>query len=226
MRPSNKSRSRNKPGNNGNTLHNPNNPNNQGNQRRSLGNIINRVFESAGPEGKVRGTPQQIIDKYQGLARDAQLAGDRVAGENFLQHAEHYSRLLGEAQREQDDQRSRMEREDRPRGEDIPERQHMQPTPQPMASGLTTIEPEDSEDLRGPIETPEGSLDHVPIQTVHGPQPLPLRVPVMNGEMHIAPSDAPVDPPVAAGGDLVPAKRGRPRRKPGDEPPHVVVQAD
>lgn len=67
---------------------------------RPMGNIINRVFESSGPDGKVRGTPQQIIEKYLVLARDAQLSNDRVAAENFLQHAEHYTRMLGEAQRE------------------------------------------------------------------------------------------------------------------------------
>lgn len=70
------------------------------NRQRSVGNIINRVFDSSGPEGKVRGTPQQIIDKYLMLARDAQLSNDRVAEQNFLQHAEHYTRMLGEAQRE------------------------------------------------------------------------------------------------------------------------------
>ena len=70
------------------------------NRPRTLGNIINRVFDSSGPEGKVRGTPQQIIEKYQLLSRDAQLSNDRVAAENFLQHAEHYTRLLGEALRE------------------------------------------------------------------------------------------------------------------------------
>ena len=70
------------------------------NRPRTLGNIINRVFDSSGPEGKVRGTPQQIIEKYQLLARDAQLSNDRVAAENFLQHAEHYTRMLGEAMRE------------------------------------------------------------------------------------------------------------------------------
>lgn len=70
------------------------------NRPRSIGNIVNRVFDSSGPEGKVRGTPQQIIDKYLILARDAQLSNDRVAMENFLQHAEHYTRMLGEAQRE------------------------------------------------------------------------------------------------------------------------------
>ena len=65
-----------------------------------MGNIVNRVFDSSGPDGKVRGTPQQIIEKYQLLARDAQLSNDRVAAENFMQHAEHYTRMLGEAQRE------------------------------------------------------------------------------------------------------------------------------
>jgi hypothetical protein len=70
------------------------------NRQRSLGNVVNRVFDSSGPEGKVRGTPQQIIDKYLMLARDAQLSNDRVAEQNFLQHAEHYTRMLGEAQRE------------------------------------------------------------------------------------------------------------------------------
>lgn len=49
----------------------------------------------------MRGTPQQIIEKYLTLARDAQLSNDRVAEQSFLQHAEHYTRMLGEAQREQ-----------------------------------------------------------------------------------------------------------------------------
>ncbi|WP_244314577.1 DUF4167 domain-containing protein [Paracoccus pantotrophus] len=74
---------------------------NKSNRQRSLGNIVNRVFDSSGPEGKVRGTPQQIIEKYLTLARDAQLSNDRVAEQSFLQHAEHYTRMLGEAQREQ-----------------------------------------------------------------------------------------------------------------------------
>lgn len=73
---------------------------NKSNRQRTLGNVVNRVFDSSGPEGKVRGTPQQIIDKYLTLARDAQLSNDRVAEQSFLQHAEHYTRMLGEAQRE------------------------------------------------------------------------------------------------------------------------------
>jgi len=73
--------------------------------RKPNGNNINRVYESAGPEGKVRGTPQQIIDKYLGLARDAQTSGDRVISENFLQHAEHYQRILIESMGARQDRR-------------------------------------------------------------------------------------------------------------------------
>ncbi|WGW02486.1 DUF4167 domain-containing protein [Tropicibacter oceani] len=98
---SSKSRSRNKSNRNRNTG--------------SLGNVVNRVFDSNGPEGKVRGTPQQIIDKYNQLARDSALGNDRVATENFQQHAEHYMRMLSEAQKEQDAKREAQERENRER---------------------------------------------------------------------------------------------------------------
>ncbi|MBS0361849.1 MAG: DUF4167 domain-containing protein, partial [Proteobacteria bacterium] len=55
----------------------------------------NRAFDSNGPEGtKVRGNAQHVFEKYQQLARDASSSGDRVLAENYLQHAEHYFRLL------------------------------------------------------------------------------------------------------------------------------------
>ncbi|MCO4841388.1 MAG: DUF4167 domain-containing protein [Yoonia sp.] len=85
------------------------------NNRPSGGNIINRVFDSSGPDGKVRGTPQQIIEKYNQLHRDAVLSGDRVDAENFAQHAEHYTRLQAEAQREVDAKREEQEEQNRQR---------------------------------------------------------------------------------------------------------------
>ena len=51
-------------------------------------------FESNGPEVKVRGTAQQVLDKYLTLARDAASAGDRILSEGYFQFAEHYYRLL------------------------------------------------------------------------------------------------------------------------------------
>jgi hypothetical protein len=57
-------------------------------------NSRNRNFESGGSESKVRGTAQQVLDKYLALARDASAAGDRIAAEGYFQHAEHYHRIL------------------------------------------------------------------------------------------------------------------------------------
>lgn len=92
--------------------------NNRNRQQNSGGNVVNRVFDSSGPEGKVRGTPSQVIEKYNQLARDATLSNDRVAAENFQQHAEHYLRMLAEAQREQDQRREEQERQNRERQEE------------------------------------------------------------------------------------------------------------
>jgi len=64
------------------------------NQRRRQGVNPNRALDSNGPDVRIRGTAQQIYDKYQALARDATSSGDRVKAENYLQHAEHYFRLL------------------------------------------------------------------------------------------------------------------------------------
>ena len=88
---------------------------NKNRNRQNNGNNQNRVFDSSGPEGKVRGTPQQIIDKYNQLARDAALSNDRVAAENFQQHAEHYTRLLTEAMREAEARREAHEAQQRER---------------------------------------------------------------------------------------------------------------
>lgn len=57
-------------------------------------NPLSRSFESNGPDVKIRGTPAHIAEKYLALARDAQSSGDPVLAENYLQHAEHYSRII------------------------------------------------------------------------------------------------------------------------------------
>ena len=55
---------------------------------------LTRSFESTGPEVKIRGTPSHIAEKYMTLARDATTSGDPVLAENYLQHAEHYNRII------------------------------------------------------------------------------------------------------------------------------------
>ncbi len=71
-----------------------NNNNNQNNQQRKGQNPLTRSFESNGPDVKLRGTPAHIAEKYMSLARDAQSSGDPVLAENYLQHAEHYNRII------------------------------------------------------------------------------------------------------------------------------------
>ena len=67
----------------------------RGNGRRPNGGR-NSNFESSGPQGKIRGTAYQVIEKYQALGRDALTFGDRVAAENYFQHADHFTRILNE----------------------------------------------------------------------------------------------------------------------------------
>jgi hypothetical protein len=59
---------------------------------------LTRTYESSGPDVKIRGTAQHVAEKYLQLARDAQSSGDPVVAENFLQHAEHYFRIIAAAQ--------------------------------------------------------------------------------------------------------------------------------
>ena len=64
------------------------------NQQNGIPLNRNHVFDSSGPEMRVRGTAQQLYDKYSQLARDAASSNDRVLGEAYYQHAEHYFRIL------------------------------------------------------------------------------------------------------------------------------------
>jgi len=54
----------------------------------------NHVFDSNGPDMRIRGTSQQLFEKYLQLGRDATSGGDRVMAESYFQHAEHYFRIL------------------------------------------------------------------------------------------------------------------------------------
>jgi hypothetical protein len=67
-------------------------------RNRKTHNPLTRVYESNGPDVKIRGTASHVAEKYQQLARDAQSSGDPVSAENYLQHAEHYFRLIAAAQ--------------------------------------------------------------------------------------------------------------------------------
>lgn len=95
------------------------------NARRS--NPSRQNFDSNGPGVRIRGNATQVYEKYIQLARDAQSSGDRVMAENMLQHAEHYYRILNEAQGDRSQQQQRQQQQQQqqqsadPAGETQPE---------------------------------------------------------------------------------------------------------
>ena len=107
----------------------------RGNGRRPGFHGRGSTFESNGPEGKIRGTAFQVIEKYQALAQDALSSGDRIGAENFFQHAEHYYRVVAangwdqrgqrpqgqqHQQNQQPQPQQRVEPEQKPAGEQEP----------------------------------------------------------------------------------------------------------
>jgi hypothetical protein len=88
------------------------NNNNNNNNNRKGPNPLTRNYESNGPDVKIRGSAQQIAEKYATLARDAHSSGDRVMAENYLQHAEHYNRIIAAAQAQMPIQNTQQNRDD------------------------------------------------------------------------------------------------------------------
>jgi hypothetical protein len=87
------------------------NNNNNNNNNRKGPNPLTRNYESNGPDVKIRGSAQQVAEKYAQLARDAHSSGDRVMAENYLQHAEHYNRIIAAAQAQMPIQNPQNQRE-------------------------------------------------------------------------------------------------------------------
>ena len=87
----------------------------RGRSRNKGHNPLTRVYESNGPDVKIRGTASHVAEKYQQLARDAHASGDPIAAENYQQHAEHYFRLIAAAQ-EQFRQNNPYYQNNRPEG--------------------------------------------------------------------------------------------------------------
>jgi hypothetical protein len=104
-------------GQNNKRMRNRNNNNNNNNNNRRGQNPMTRVFESNGPDIKIRGTASHIAEKYLQLARDARSSGDPVAAENYYQHAEHYFRLIAAAQEQF--RQNQPQQQQQPRGDEV-----------------------------------------------------------------------------------------------------------
>ncbi|MFT8711223.1 DUF4167 domain-containing protein [Komagataeibacter rhaeticus] len=115
--------------------HNRSGGSNGGSVRHNNGQIPlnrNHVFDSNGPDLRVRGTAQQLFEKYLQLGRDASSTGDRVMAEAYFQHAEHYFRILNAmTQAAQQSQQERQERMNNGR---------QQPQPRPVADNRQPAE--------------------------------------------------------------------------------------
>jgi hypothetical protein len=93
----------------------------------------NHVFDSSGPDLRVRGTAQQLFEKYLQLGRDATGAGDRVMAESYFQHAEHYFRILNAIN--QASQQSQPQQQQHYQNNNNPNPQNQNHTPQPNPGG-------------------------------------------------------------------------------------------
>ncbi|CAA7612944.1 DUF4167 domain-containing protein [Magnetospirillum sp. SS-4] len=124
----------------------------------------NQVFDSNGPEGRIRGNAHQVLEKYLSLARDASSQGDRVAAENFYQHAEHYFRMIN----------AQNQNNGRPR--------QQMPTPADE-QGMTSEGDEEGSQAEGAEAQPQSQAQPQP------PQPLP-EIPGEGPQPSIEPREA------------------------------------
>ena len=83
----------------------------------------NRTYDSSGPEVKIRGSASHVYEKYLQLARDANSGGDRIMAENYLQHAEHYYRIMAATAAQQAQYQAQQAAQN-------PQQQHVQAQPQ------------------------------------------------------------------------------------------------
>lgn len=103
----------------------------------------NHVFDSNGPDLRIRGTAQQLFEKYLQLGRDATSSGDRVMAEGYFQHAEHYFRILNAM-----NQAAQQNQQYQQNGQHQPRRQYEEQAPQQIV-----VEPEG--DAAGTGDQPE-----------------------------------------------------------------------
>ena len=100
-------------------------------------NPLSRNYESNGPDVKVRGNAAHVAEKYMQLARDAQSSGDSVMAENYLQHAEHYFRIVSSAQQALNGVRDGQSQDDNEFDDDVSEMNSRFSSPQPVQAQVS-----------------------------------------------------------------------------------------
>lgn len=223
MRPQQNRRMRGRGGNNpggNNTNNNNNNNNNSNNGGRRGPNPLTRSYESNGPDVKIRGSAQQIAEKYTTLARDAQTSGDRVMAENYLQHAEHYNRIILTAQAQLPQPQVRDARDDDDLDDDGEENfnteSHGNQQPQQQPQHQPQQQPQRNQQPRDHGTGPQPVIEGVPAEVVLKQQDM--------GEQG---SDVETDAqPEARKEAPRPRGRGRPRAEPAQEQPQAEASGE
>ena len=186
-----------------------NNNNNNTNNNRKGPNPLTRNYESNGPDVKIRGSAQQIAEKYTTLARDAQTSGDPVSAENYLQHAEHYNRIIAAAQAQMPIQNTQNQRDgsDDDLDEDRDEFDNANNGGQGnMGQGGQNVnQNNDSGDFQQPRQVDLGS------ELGSGPQP---EIEGMPAEVALNPEASEGNPGRNINGNTIAAGEGRRNRRP------------
>ena len=131
--------------------------------RHQSGNVPlnrNHVFDSNGPDLRIRGTAQQLFEKYLQLGRDATSSGDRVMAEGYFQHAEHYFRIINAI--------NQAQQQGQPNGQ--PNGHAAQPVQPPQHNGPRRDEGEESDgddqpDLERELRGEQPDMRSIPIST-------------------------------------------------------------
>lgn len=194
--------------------------NNSGNRKGQ--NPLSRTYDSSGPDVKIRGTAQHIAEKYMNLARDAQSSGDRVMAENYLQHAEHYNRIIMTAQAQMqerfqrdDNQPQNRDSQDQDQDQDDDDRDNSDEKdsggqePRAERSDRQPRQDRGNRRDRQPRQSNQDKQDQQPAFDPDAPQPVIDGVPA---EVAIGQGDGNEEPAAPA-----PRRRGRPRRVRSEE---------
>jgi hypothetical protein len=178
------------------------------NNHRKSHNPMARVFESNGPDVKIRGNPAHIAEKYIQLARDAQSSGDPIAAENYYQHAEHYYRVIAAAQEQF---RQNNPHFSRPDGE-----------PQGARDDNFDESDDDQSSFGGGSETPYGTREPQPF-IPRDAQPFPAQQQHQPHQPRPQQGNAPVEgdvdrlPSFITGGQQPPHQQGSPQSQNGHD---------
>ena len=150
----------------------------RGRNNRKGPNPLTRTYESNGPDVKIRGTAHHVAEKYLQLARDAQSSGDPVMAESYLQHAEHYFRLIASAQQAQQQAQTGYARQGEGSDEDMDDDDDMGGLPDRFASPSERFgQPQQMPPQQQPYGQPQ------PMAAAPQGQPQPfIERPAYNGE--------------------------------------------